>query len=406
MNIEIPKLPYGEGSISRFEDKLMYKKTITNSSGKKKRVAVYGMTVKECFANMKQKEREFELSAKNKANSQTLSDAIQEWIDNKKRLSLKTTSSDRLVSTLNNQIRKYDIGSIRYQQITSDDIQKHIIALIEHPYSYSVIKKTYDLLNDFYRTKCLSEQFHNPMLTVEMPSQRNIIVPIKEKDFFKDDDINKFIQEAGRLKATNNTLKYQWGYALAANIYLGLRGGELIALRWKDIDFENKTINVSKRLAEVVNRKYDLSNPLEMKNKGIKRTVYEEDNVKNGKPRFVPLNSKAEELLLLHKQNCKYTSPDDFVISTRTKNHTSLKNLSDAIKLIEINAGTEVQSFNTHVLRHTCASLYFRKNIPIELIASILGHSVDVCRQTYIHIIEEQKKMAASMIAPTIQIEL
>ena len=34
----------------------------------------------------------------------------------------------------------------------------------------------------------------------------------------------------------------------------------------------------------------------------------------------------------------------------------------------------------------------------IEIIAKILGHSVDVCRKTYIHLVEEQLKYAASQI--------
>ena len=38
-----------------------------------------------------------------------------------------------------------------------------------------------------------------------------------------------------------------------------------------------------------------------------------------------------------------------------------------------------------HMLRHTCASLLFAKKLQVEIIASILGHSPEVCRKTYIH---------------------
>jgi len=49
-----------------------------------------------------------------------------------------------------------------------------------------------------------------------------------------------------------------------------------------------------------------------------------------------------------------------------------------------------------HVSR--CAGLYFRKVVKIKLVAALLGHSADICRSTYIHFAEEQKKTAAGLI--------
>jgi len=405
--LKIPKLPHGEGTISIFNDNLLiYKKTIDNSSGKKKRASVYGKTVKECFSNMKIAEKEFEGDAKAPKKT-TLYDAMIEWVINKKSMKLSASSYDRLVSTINNQIKPSEIGNIRYQQITHNEIQSFIKALVDKPYSYSVIKKAYDALNDFYRYTTIVDKFDNPMTQVEMPTKSNVKVKIKEIEFFEDDDINKFIYEAKQQKITNNSLKYQWGYAIASNIYLGLRGGELIALKWEDVDFENDTITVNKKIIEIANKDYDESNPELMKKKGVKKTTYLlDDSTKTNQNRFVPMNSKAKELLLAHREHCKFTDPNNFVISTRTQNHTTIKHLSETIQRIEENSETKVQMYGSHVLRHTCASLYFRKGVPVEIIASILGHSVDVCRETYIHLIEEQKKMAASKIATTIKIEL
>lgn len=404
---DIPKLPYGEGTISIYSEELyIYKKTYKSSSGQKKRLTVYGKTIKECFNNMREKERSFEQESNVKASKKILTDALNEWLQLTKLHVLKSTSYDRLESTIRNQIAEYDIGSTRYQQITSSDIQNHINLLVNKNYSFSVIKKTYDLLNDFYRYISKVDSIKNPMINVSLPSKDRLENKSKDIEYFKDDDIQKFIKEAGKQQVTNNKLKHQWGYALAANIYLGLRGGELLALRWKDIDFEKKVINVSKRLAEIVNRQYDQNDPDRMRREGIKKTTYEEDIVKNGKPRFVPLNKKAEELLLAHRTYSVHTKDDDYVINTRTRNHTTLKNLNDAIKSIENNAYTEVKAYNSHVLRHTCASLYFRSGVPIELIASILGHSVEVCREIYVHIMEEQKIEAASQMVNQINLKI
>ena len=48
--------------------------------------------------------------------------------------------------------------------------------------------------------------------------------------------------------------------------------------------------------------------------------------------------------------------------------------------------------------------LYFRKNVQIEIIAKILGHSVEVCRKTYVHFVEEQLKNAASEIEVMVEL--
>ena len=52
-----------------------------------------------------------------------------------------------------------------------------------------------------------------------------------------------------------------------------------------------------------------------------------------------------------------------------------------------------------HMLRHTCASLLFAKKLQVEIIASILGHSPEVCRKTYIHFCQAQRAEAIHQIA-------
>lgn len=66
------------------------------------------------------------------------------------------------------------------------------------------------------------------------------------------------------------------------------------------------------------------------------------------------------------------------------------------IRRIEEEGNTNVRAHNTHILRHTCASLYFRAGVRVEVICRILGNSREVCEKTYIHFVEEQLKDAAS----------
>ena len=110
------------------------------------------------------------------------------------------------------------------------------------------------------------------------------------------------------------------------------------------------------------------------------------------------MNANAKKYLLMQKQYSRFTKPDDYVCCTKDGNHSAITYLSENIEKILASANTELKERGTHIIRHTCASLYFRANVRIELIASLLGHSVDVCRKTYIKFEEEQKKLAVKQI--------
>lgn len=386
----IPKLPYGQGTISQYNDELLiYKKTIKLPNGSSVRKSVYAKTVKKCMDKMKELEDEL-VSNKSIQNKTLLIDAILIWLDTTHKQTVKPQSYQRLVGVAHNQIEQSDIGHMRYQDITGDEIQNFINTLNESRYSHSTIKKVYNLLGAFYKYASVRDRIDNPMLLVTMPKASNILAETREVEWFEQDDIDRFIEACGA-RYMNGRLRFKYGYILAANIYMGLRGGELLALQWKDIDFDKGTIYVSKTLIEY----RDLDN---------NKTHFEiQNSTKRDTNRYVPMNSKAKELIQLYRSNCEFTEPDDFVISTSNRNTNTLKNLSDMIKSIEEEGDTKVRAHNTHILRHTCASLYFRAGVRVEVICRILGNSREVCEKTYVHFVEEQLQDAATMTIKAIE---
>lgn len=394
-NIKLPKMPYGEGSMSiRPDGTIMYRKRIGNP---KKEKTVYGNTPKECMQKMKHEEEILRKSSID-TNKVTLFEEMNNWLITSKKPVLKPQSYKRLESVIKNQIGKSDISYTRYQTITSEEIQKVINDLNDKEYSHSVIKKAYDCLNEFYRYVSARDKIDNPMLLVVMPTVDNVKAETKTIDFFEQEDIEKFINECGATYNTG-TYKYRYGYALAANIYMGMRIGELLALQWKDIDFGKRTVYVCKTLIEENNPEYDPNNPELMKDKSIKKIRYViQNSTKKSKNRYVPINTKAMELLKKHRSISEFTEDEDFVICTKNRKTNTIKNISDTVKAIEKASGTKVQASGTHILRHTCASLYFRAGVPIETICQILGNTREVCEKTYVHFIEEQLQDAASKI--------
>lgn len=376
------------------DDTIEYKKMVALPDARKVRKTVHGATPTECIKKMEELEKNLAKSVIPR-NKMTLVDAMLQWMKLTKRPVLKEQAYNREIGTIRNQIGKSDIGHCRYQTITSQEIQLLLNDLNQKGYSYSVIKKTYDSLNAFYRSMSNEEHFQNPMKSVSAWKKKNVKTAEKEVEFLEISDIKKFINQATS-KYQTGTLRYQYGYALSANIYLGLRIGELLALKWSDIDFEHNTIYVCKTLIETLNPDYDNNHPEEMKALNIKKVIFKVQNTtKRDKNRYVPINENARTLLLQHYQYSTYTELDDFVISTRTRHSSTPKNISDCLKCIVTNAQLDTQKWNTHILRHTCASLYFKSGVDLYTISRILGNSVEVLQETYIHLIEEQLKTAA-----------
>lgn len=390
--IVLPKLPRGEGSFTMKNDTIYFRKFITLNDGSKTRVGVQGKTAKECMESMRLEEIRLNKQYV-KPSKELLIDAMNFWLVNVKKNELKEQSYRRLKGTIKNQIDGSDIAKVRYQSMTTDDLQLFINSLNNGKYSYSTIKKAYDALHEFYEYSSIKYRFYNPMQLVVKPSEQNTIKDTKEIVWFEQDDIDKFVAQAGA-KWKTGRIRYNGGLAFAANIYLGLRIGELLALQWKDVDFENKRLYVCKTLIEIENPNYDKENP-----KSKKVLFIVQESSKTSENRYVPMNEKAITLLSQYKTTCKYTDPTDYIISTCNRKTTTEKNANDTIKAIQKAAGTKVQGASSHSLRHTFASLLYKKGIRSEIIADLMGNSPEVMRDTYLHFEEMQKYNAVNLMA-------
>ncbi len=397
-DIDIPKLPRGEGTISVFNDDLLVYKKVISVGTEKKRISVYGATIREVLDRMKVKEKELN-KKKTGEIKETLSDAISSWLKLYKQPDLKPKSYDRIECTFKNQIMGTNLGNMRYQSIDNENIQEHLNDLVEKEYAWSTIKKVHDLLNEFYSYQAVKNNIEmNPMLLIKMPSKENVLKPEKSIEFFDEEDIRKFMIEATKMMKYRNLPAYGLGNAFVLMMFTGLRVGEAIALRWGDISLENKTAMINKSVERVINRNYDENNPELMKKKGIKKHIDVEGSTKNHSTRLLSLNKHALSALEAIYCYTKYKDVSDYVLATRDGGCNNIKNMTDRLNIIQAKAKTKVQNSGIHVLRHTAASMMFRKEIPIEIIAALLGHSVQVCRETYLHFVQEQKAEAVSRL--------
>lgn len=390
---ELPKLPKGDGTLRYAHGgKILYRKSISMNDGYK-RLAVTGATLKDCFNAMQRKEAEVRAGLK-ATTSETLTVAMQNWLEVYKQPEVKPSSYDRLRITFTSQIQQMDIAGRVWKKIETDDLQQAVNALVEKNYSWSTIKKAYDMLNAFYKFQtqrgCL---LRNPMEQCKMPARENVLKPEKEIVYMSEQQVREFSKEALSYAYGSSKLKYRYGPAFVFLIYTGLRVGELCALQWKDFDLEKKTVSITKNLMEIYNRDYGAG-----REKAAQYTT-KISTTKTRSTRIVPLNQKALIAYELMQQAAPYKDPDDYVLCTARRKPATPRQMERRLAYLLRLTGLDLPPCGCHMLRHTCASLLFSKKLQVEIIASILGHSPEVCRRTYIHFCQEQRAAAIQQIA-------
>ena len=170
-------------------------------------------------------------------------------------------------------------------------------------------------------------------------------------------------------------------YVLA--LYLGLRRGELLGLRWQDVDLDEAKLEVVHTLQRVG---------------GALRLVppKTEDSA-----RTVPLPPVCVEALRAHQQRQGTEQaeawPDwedhGFVFPSRRGTPMEPDNLRRSWYQIRLAAGLDTARF--HDLRHTCVTLLLDLGAPPHVVQEIVGHSdIEVTMTIYAHVSLDEKRKA------------
>ena len=347
---------------------------------------VYGKTETEAKRKLKEL---IKLSYTEKNNqylftNQTVEEYCNDWLINVQSNILKPSSYDRKEMTLEKQVYPL-IGNTPISQITFDDIQFMANELKKQNLSYSTIKKAYEAINGCFKYAIIKGDIDkNPCIGVTLPKT----LKHQEGDikFYTEEQIELLLKQS-TTKYSNGKNKYRLGYGIQFLLYTGLRIGEALALTWDDVDFENKTIKINKNLKQVKNRDKN-------KQGNYKIIIQDSTKTKSGS-RIVPLNNKSIEALNHIKE---ITEQYKYVFSTETGNNVSGRTYDTMFRKIQENCGfTEI--YGVHALRHTFASLLFKRGVDVKTVSEILGHKdVSVTYNTYIHLIQEQKMNAINLL--------
>lgn len=356
------------------------------SVGGGKRLSVYGVT--EAEARKKAKELR-ELSTKYDMSNvcrMSVKDYMNHWLYTVKINELKPASFDRVEQSCKYQIYPY-IGDLQVQALTSDDIQQMLNAVAK-THSRSTVKKAYNNLNS-----CLNlgvarnEILRNPAIAVTLPSSASAAKPVKEIRPFTENEIAAIVDECKRT-CKNGNIADRYGYAFLLILNTGMRLGEALYLKWKDVDFENKTIYVHGNVTEHKSRTNGEADGY---------VISEQETPKTKKSiRYINLNSKAIDAL---EHLREIIGDDERVIATENHSIVSPHNMHKYFRNILDRCYIKNVDDIIHSLRHTFATTLILKGVDIKVVSELLGHSdVGTTMRIYYHTIEKQKKKAVCQL--------
>lgn len=193
----------------------------------------------------------------------------------------------------------------------------------------------------------------------------------KKVRFLTVDEQKKFLAQA-----EGSAYYYQFLLILQT----GLRTGELVGLKWEDLDFENRKIHISRSMEF----RY-----------GYQEFKIGEPKSKHGY-RTVPMTQIAYDLLKIKEsqKDTRYVCDEkykDFVFLCRKG--SPVKNSTYDTALYKLTEKAGIDHFSMHTLRHTFATRCIEAGMRPKTLQEILGHAnIGVTMNLYVHNTEEEKE--------------
>lgn len=172
----------------------------------------------------------------------------------------------------------------------------------------------------------------------------------------------------------------------------GLRTGELIGLKWSDIDFKKRILKVERSME--YRYKVGEWRVGEPKSKSGYRTI--------------PLTNEAIRIL---KEQKRKNSKIDIIsmewadIVFLCGKGTPVKNSTYDSNLFKICDKAGINRFSMHVLRHTFATRCIEAKMLPKTLQKIMGHSnIGITMNLYVHITEDEKQKEIDMVADALNV--
>lgn len=242
---------------------------------------------------------------------------------------------------------------------------------------FSVIKRIFKYA---YHLEIISE---NPMEKVIIPRKKYIDENQEDsiENFYTKNELLEFLEKCK--KSSRSPFNVTFFHILG---YTGLRKGEALGLKWKDIDFQNKTLKVSRTAVKVDGKQFCHS----PKTKKSRRTISIDDHTIS-----LLKTWKIYQMKKFMAHGVKFEGTEQYIFTNRDCKWYSYSHISDLNNILA--ERFNMRKITIHGFRHTHCSLLFESGATIKEVQERLGHSnIKTTMEIYTHVTKERHEQVAN----------
>lgn len=326
------------------------------------RKSVYGKTKAEARRKASELLKNVEAGLDVLTPEQTLAQYLDRWLTDVARHRVRPTTYDSYERVIRVRILPA-LGHVKLRAVTGQQVQALYSQLLERGLSNTSVVRTHAILHSAFRQALRwGLIMRNPCDATAPPR-----IDRQEMNMLTRDQVQTLLDAAA-------TPKMRALYAVAATA--GLRRGEMVALRWSDIDFERRQLSV-------------LRTAHRAKGQGV---VFGEPKTRAGR-RTVRLGSVALQALRSHRtyqlEERLKAGPEwqDNGLVFASAVGTTIEEARVTRNFKRDLAAAGLPPVRLHDLRHTAATLLIESGVPMKAVQSALGHAtISITMDVYAHL--------------------
>ncbi|NLU74445.1 site-specific integrase [Streptomyces sp. HNM0575] len=362
--------PNGAGTITKRKDgRYQAAVYVLQPDGTRARKFAYGKTWAECDVKRRDLLAKVDQGVPVPTRSAKLSEWLPYWLENVVRSRWKLSTFDKYEA----HVRLYlvpMIGAKRLESLSVGDVRRFLTRL-EKQTTAATAKESHSVLRSALTAASREELVTRNVASLVEPPR----VVSRELSPWTLDETLTF------LAAARKDPLYA---AFVLAVTMGLRRGEIVGLRWGDVDLDNRVLYVRQQTQRRQGRLY-------------------EDDPKGRRRRVVPLPAMCVAPLRWHRMRqaaAKKAAGErwqasEYVFTTRNGRPVEPRNVYRSFTRVAKDAGLRV--VRLHDARHGCATLLVAAGVAPRVVMEILGHSqISITMDVYTHVVQDTQREAIS----------